>query len=75
VSPGDMLYLTSGGYIAPHGEAGQRFGSERFKALLRDIAGWDPAAQAERLSSVLEAHQGEGKQRDDITIIGVRIQA
>lgn len=75
VSPGDMLYLTSDGYIDQNGEAGKRFGSERFKALLKDIAGWDPAAQAERLSSVLEAHQGEGKQRDDITIIGVRIQA
>jgi serine phosphatase RsbU (regulator of sigma subunit) len=43
------------------------------KGLLRTIASKEPSAQQLELESELDKHQGEEKQRDDITIVGVRI--
>lgn len=71
--PGDMLYLTTDGYADQNGASGKRVGAERFRSLLRDVAGLPPAEQREALLASLDAHQGAEKQRDDITIVGVRV--
>jgi serine phosphatase RsbU (regulator of sigma subunit) len=71
--PGDMLYLTTDGYSDQNGDDGRRFGAERFKALLRSIAPMPPTTQQATLVSDLVAHQGSERQRDDITIVGVRL--
>jgi serine phosphatase RsbU (regulator of sigma subunit) len=73
VVPGDMLYLTTDGFGDQSNPSGKKFGSERLKGLLRTIASKEPSAQQLELESELDKHQGEEKQRDDITIVGVRI--
>ncbi len=74
VQPGDMVYLTTDGYSDQNGKSGKRFGAEPLKSLLRKVAPEGTAGQRHILESELDAHQGEEKQRDDITVVGVRIQ-
>jgi serine phosphatase RsbU (regulator of sigma subunit) len=71
--PGDMVYLTTDGYADQNGSSGRRFGAERFRTLLRSVAGLSPSRQREALLATLDGHQGDEKQRDDITIVGVRV--
>ncbi|MCG3192778.1 MAG: SpoIIE family protein phosphatase [Thermoanaerobaculia bacterium] len=73
-APGDMIYLTTDGYSDQNGTTGKRFGAEPFKTLLRSIAKGPAADQRQRLELALDTHQGTEKQRDDITVVGVRIQ-
>ena len=73
VGPGDMLYLTTDGFADQNGTTGKRFGAERFKALLGAVAGGPPEEQREAILRELDAHQGTERQRDDITIVGVRL--
>ncbi len=76
VSPlsGDMLYLTSDGYVDQNGDTTHKFGSHRLKELLQEIQAESCQTQRQKLIQALETHQGKKSQRDDITILGIRIQ-
>jgi len=69
---GDVVYLTSDGFIDQSNPAGKRFGSKRLKGLFNSIAHDNIELQREMLVSALDTHQAEAEQRDDITVIGVK---
>jgi serine phosphatase RsbU (regulator of sigma subunit)/tetratricopeptide (TPR) repeat protein len=70
---GDQLYLSSDGYFdAPNGRR-KSFTKKKFIKLLQDINLHPLPEQKERLASALKLHQGEADQRDDITVIGVKL--
>ncbi len=70
---GDILYLTTDGYVDQNNAARKRLGSARFLEILNEIAHLPVPVQKTRLENELEKFQGAEEQRDDITIIGVKI--
>ena len=71
---GIMLYLTTDGFVDQHNPRNRRYGSSRFKKFLRDHAHMEAERQGEILLEELKNHQGDEEQRDDITVIGLRIR-
>ncbi len=72
---GDMIYLTSDGYVDQNGTTKHKFGSFRLKQLLQDIYHLPCKVQKTELLKVLKNHQEGKPQRDDITILGIRLQS
>jgi serine phosphatase RsbU (regulator of sigma subunit) len=71
--PGDMIYLTTDGFVDQQNNNEERFGSERLKNLLLSIARLKAEEQEERLLAELYLHKGDEEQQDDITVIGIRL--
>ncbi|HMV99100.1 MAG TPA: two-component regulator propeller domain-containing protein [Acidobacteriota bacterium] len=69
------VYLASDGFSDQAGETSRKFGTRRFKELLQSTSGYSLEVQYHALIEELEAHQGTEPQRDDITVVGVRVQA
>ncbi len=74
LSTGDMLYLTSDGLVDQHNLERKKYGTLAFKQLLVEIANLPTQRQAEILHATFERHKGEMKQRDDVTILGIRVE-
>jgi serine phosphatase RsbU (regulator of sigma subunit)/TolA-binding protein len=71
-----MIYLTSDGYADQHNRPTRtKLGTERFTKLLREIAPKSMEEQRAVLEAALAEHQGDTPQRDDITILGIRLQS
>lgn len=70
---GDTLYLSSDGYIDQNDKGRKRFGTDRFLILLKEIAELEMDMQKNILLNVLKQFQNDEPQRDDITIMGIRI--
>ncbi|GEM_PF-1919931 len=70
---GDMLYLTTDGLIDQNNPKHRKFGSKKLTKLLSDHANRPVAIQQEIIEETLKKHQGAENQRDDITVIGIRI--
>jgi len=71
---GDMIYLTTDGYVDQFSdETQQKFGTSRFIELINKIAHLPAYEQRDILIEELETHQKQTEQRDDITVVGVRI--
>ncbi|TAE12761.1 MAG: hypothetical protein EAZ95_11980 [Bacteroidetes bacterium] len=70
---GEVLYLTTDGFTDNPNKNRKRFGEERFAKLLQAVVGRDMKDQEELLMSAYHAHQEGTTQRDDITIVGVRV--
>lgn len=69
-----MLYLSSDGYTDQHNRTTrEKFGTERFSKLLQTISMLDMPAQKVALEQALATHQGDTPQRDDITVMGIRL--
>jgi len=72
-SEGDMIYMTSDGYIDQFDSADQeKFKSKRFTALLSSIGG---KPLPEQLRIIEETHlnwRGSTKQTDDILVLGIK---
>ncbi len=73
VQPGDMLYLTTDGLADQSNPDGAKFGSKTLKELFTEVAPQPAAAQKDRIITKLQAHQQHEPQRDDVTLIGVRV--
>ncbi len=73
VQPGDMLYLASDGFADQNDPQNKKYGSKTLKILLSQIASWDVETQKETLVHELNRHQGNEAQRDDITLLGLRL--
>ncbi len=67
------LYFSTDGFADQPGAGGKKFGSGGLRQFLQDIAGLSCAEQEARLAAELARHAGDEAQRDDITVIGVRI--
>jgi serine phosphatase RsbU (regulator of sigma subunit)/tetratricopeptide (TPR) repeat protein len=68
-----LIYLFSDGYPDQNGVDKGSMGTKRFEQLLLNHAGESMNAQKESLKWELALHQQDAEQRDDMTIIGIRI--
>ncbi|MFP4528050.1 MAG: tetratricopeptide repeat protein [Candidatus Kapaibacterium sp.] len=71
--PGSIIYLSTDGYPDQANSERKKFGSRRLKELLSAISAEDMPAQKETLERELESHQGDEPQRDDITLVGIKL--
>lgn len=72
---GDVLYLTSDGYVDQHNIDRKRIGSRIFLSILEGIATNTSYEQIEVLSNFLMEWQSVEQQTDDITILGLKLLA
>jgi serine phosphatase RsbU (regulator of sigma subunit) len=70
---GDILYLSSDGFVDQNNANRKRLGSERFLILLKEIASLPIGDQKTILQNVLKEFQKNEPQRDDITLLGIEI--
>ncbi len=68
-----MLYLTSDGYADAPNEKREKFSSQRLEDLFIEIHQKDLNTQRKILVQTLETHKGVAKNRDDNTVLGIRI--
>lgn len=68
-----MLYLTTDGYADQHNAERTKFGIRELSKLFVEIANNDMRKQQQLLEDALAHHQGKIVQRDDITIMGIRL--
>jgi PAS domain S-box-containing protein len=73
LSAGDCLYLCSDGFADQAGKDNLRYGKQRLLSLLKSIAPKPFAQQQELLENSLSAWQQDIRQRDDITVMGLRV--
>jgi len=69
-----VIYLSSDGYADQANEQRQAIGTKRFKEVLASLAGQPPQQQKPTLEMMLAAHQGSQDQRDDMTVVGIRLR-
>ena len=70
----DMFYLTTDGFVDQANSENKKFGSRRLKDLLVSLYERDMFIQSEKINKAFIRHRGSEKQRDDITIVGIRIK-
>lgn len=68
-----VLYLTTDGFGDQSNPEGKKFGTKRLKAFLQEISNNKIKTQKELVLSELASHQLEEEQRDDITVLGIRL--
>ena len=68
-----MIYLTSDGFIDQNNKARKRFGQKKFIDIITKISIKQIKEQKEILESELNKWQKDEKQRDDITLVGIKI--
>lgn len=72
---GDRLFMSSDGlFDQSGGEMGYGFGRSRFKGQLRETFDLTLAEQMRALEAALLAYQQDSAQRDDISVVGLRIK-
>ncbi len=70
---GSMLYMTTDGYADQPDAQMRVFAAKRLREFLKNIALDKTERQFKLLESELEKHQGSEPQRDDITVVGIRV--
>lgn len=73
LSKGATLYLTTDGYIDQNCPDRKRFNKKRFKSLIEEVSHLDLQAQQELFEKALADHKQNAEQRDDITVIAVKV--
>jgi hypothetical protein len=71
---GDTLYLDSDGFVDQNDPGRKRFGSKKLVALLNEISALPLEEQESKLREALSNHQKGEEQRDDITLMGIRLR-
>ena len=69
----DLIYLTSDGYIDQNNKERKRFGTKHLENILNKITDRPLPEQKQVLEIELDKWQGTERQRDDITVIGIKI--
>ncbi|MEN9445460.1 MAG: hypothetical protein RIS47_2351, partial [Bacteroidota bacterium] len=72
LEPKDILYLSTDGFTDQNNKERKRFGKKRLLELLEQHANETMANQKVYLENELDGFQNTEKQRDDITLIGIR---
>ncbi len=70
---GSVLYMTTDGYTDQNNETREKFGSRKFINALQEVAPLPLPKQQLILERALDMFQGGALQRDDITVVGVRL--
>ena len=71
---GDMIYLTTDGFAHQNNSRDKKYGKKRLKQLLQRIAPLPVEKQKDELIKKLGNHMGKEEQRDDITLLGIRVR-
>ncbi len=69
----DIIYLLSDGIIDQNSPEGKKIGTARFQKILTEIAELPLNEQKEKIIEILNNHKKNTNQRDDITILGIKI--
>lgn len=69
-----VLYLTSDGFADQNNRENKKYGSLRLKQFLHSNAHLPMKQQEDALLRELTNHQGTEEQRDDITVIGIKLK-
>lgn len=70
---GSVIYLTTDGFADQNSPKNEKFGTSRLKKLMETLHHLPMRDQKVLFERALDEHQREAYQRDDITIIGVRV--
>lgn len=70
---GDMLYLTTDGFVDQNSPSRKKYGTKRLRESLLRIAPLLPQEQKKLLVAELNEHRQDEPQRDDIAILGIRL--
>ncbi len=73
LSKNDKIYLTSDGFADQNGKHNHKIGSSQMKEYFNDFHYLPFSEQRKKLEDILDTHQGKQKQRDDITILGLKL--
>ncbi len=73
LAKGDMIYLTSDGFVDQNAPNGKKYGTKKFRSVLGNICQLEIVMQEECLRNELHTHQQMQNQRDDISIFGVKV--
>lgn len=73
LSKGDVLYLGTDGFVDQHNSNRKKLGTQRFTTTLNEHKQAPLNVQKEQLELLLTEHQQDCLQRDDITLMAVRI--
>lgn len=73
LTQGDMIFLTSDGYADQSNHKHKRLGSPLLKEMLQSNAVYPANKQKILLEKILDLHSQHTEQRDDITILGIRL--
>jgi serine phosphatase RsbU (regulator of sigma subunit) len=71
---GDIMYLTTDGIFDQVNEKSKRFSTMRFTKTLYHYIDQDIETQGNRLEEAWEHFKGKSEQRDDMTVVGVKIR-
>lgn len=69
----DMLYLCSDGFADQNNPKRKKFGENALRQLLVDCHDKPAEEQKKLLTDALDAHKQNAEQRDDITLLGIRV--
>ncbi len=69
----DLIYLTTDGYIDQNNKERKRFGSKNLEELINNISNKTLEEQKQILENKLDNWKIGTEQRDDITILGIRL--
>lgn len=70
---GDCIYLATDGFVDQHNAYRQKYGSLNLRDLLVEIAPLPMGDQYSMLEKTFENHQGQMEQRDDVTVLGIKL--
>lgn len=70
---GDILYFTTDGFIDQNSPDRVRFNKKRFRSLIEEVYQQSIQTQRNGFEKTLADHQKSAEQRDDITVIGIKI--
>ena len=73
INKGDILYLTSDGYVDQNNYDRKKIGKKYLLEILNSNSNLPMNEQKDALENALSEHQGTERQRDDITIVGIKI--
>ncbi|WP_291722397.1 tetratricopeptide repeat protein [Bernardetia sp.] len=68
-----MIYLTTDGYADQNDTQQEKFGTPKLLRFLKEISTLKLYEQKAKMEQALDVHQRGEEQRDDITIIGIRV--
>jgi serine phosphatase RsbU (regulator of sigma subunit) len=73
VEKGSQIYMCSDGFADQANKANKRFGTPRLKKVLEEFSNRSLFEQQKALEKQLNEFQNDSAQRDDITLMGIRV--
>ncbi len=69
-----VIYLTSNGFADQNNKENKKYSTKKLKNLLYLVSDKSLSEQLEVIHEEFDSHKGDEKQRDDVTIIGIKVK-